>query len=374
MSTTATSRRLDGLTASPDQVVSARVIGAQLFKGALIRERKRADRSSRSLAVALISLNEPAASRLSTSWRRVVDALAAAKRETDILGWFEPRMTVGVIVPEIASAGDGFVKDFSERLRLELGRRLDAQTLQCLTVRLHIHPALAGPAVDDVEPIEPLLIDATRRPTYDLVKRGLDVAGSLTLLILLSPLFLLIAALVKLSSSGPVLFRQTRVGQMRKTFTCLKFRTMQADADHGIHQEFVSSYIKSGARAQEAAKKGVFKITDDPRVTTTGRILRKTSLDELPQLWNVLRGDMSLVGPRPPVPYEVEQYQAWHCRRVLEAKPGITGLWQVNGRSRTTFDEMVRLDLQYAKACSLWTDLKILLATPKAVIAGKGAW
>jgi lipopolysaccharide/colanic/teichoic acid biosynthesis glycosyltransferase len=112
---------------------------------------------------------------------------------------------------------------------------------------------------------------------------------------------------------------------------------------------------------------------NDPRVTPIGHFLRKTSLDELPQLWNVLRGDMSLVGPRPPVPYEVEQYKPWHCRRVVDAKPGITGLWQVTGRSRTTFDEMVRLDLRYARTQSLWTDIKILLATPAAVIAGKGA-
>jgi lipopolysaccharide/colanic/teichoic acid biosynthesis glycosyltransferase len=123
----------------------------------------------------------------------------------------------------------------------------------------------------------------------------------------------------------------------------------------------------------EASRTTLFKIVDDPRVTAVGRMLRKTSFDELPQLWNVLRGDMSLVGPRPPLHYEVEQYEPWHRRRVLEVKPGITGLWQVSGRSRTTFDEMVRLDLRYAKTCSLWTDIKILLATPAAVISGKGA-
>ena len=118
---------------------------------------------------------------------------------------------------------------------------------------------------------------------------------------------------------------------------------------------------------------GVFKITNDPRVTRVGRVLRKTSLDELPQFINVLLGSMSLVGPRPPIPYEVEQYKPWHCRRVVDAKPGITGLWQVTGRSRTTFDEMVRLDLRYARTRSLWIDIKILLQTPAAVIAGKGA-
>jgi lipopolysaccharide/colanic/teichoic acid biosynthesis glycosyltransferase len=153
----------------------------------------------------------------------------------------------------------------------------------------------------------------------------------------------------------------------------LKFRTMQVNADHSIHHEFVTTFIKSGAQAAEPGTEPFFKVTNDPRVTGVGRVLRKTSLDELPQLWNVLVGHMSLVGPRPPLPYELEQYQSWHQRRVLEAKPGITGLWQVAGRSRTTFDEMVRLDLRYAKQRSLWTDLKILVATPKAVISGKGA-
>jgi lipopolysaccharide/colanic/teichoic acid biosynthesis glycosyltransferase len=153
----------------------------------------------------------------------------------------------------------------------------------------------------------------------------------------------------------------------------LKFRTMHVNNDNALHKEFVSSFIKASRNGQAVAGDGVFKITSDPRVTRIGRMLRKSSIDELPQFWNVVRGDMSLVGPRPPLPYEVEQYERWHCRRVIEAKPGITGLWQVFGRSRTTFDEMVRLDLRYVKTCSLLMDLKILLATPKAVIVGKGA-
>jgi lipopolysaccharide/colanic/teichoic acid biosynthesis glycosyltransferase len=160
---------------------------------------------------------------------------------------------------------------------------------------------------------------------------------------------------------------------MMKPFMMLKFRTMHVNNDHAIHREFVSSFIKSGDRTAAAGKTSLFKIVKDPRVTPLGRLLRRTSLDELPQLWNVLRGDMSLVGPRPPLAYEVEQYQWWHRRRVLEAKPGLTGLWQVTGRSRTTFDEMVRLDLRYARTYSAWTDFKILLATPRAVISGKGA-
>jgi lipopolysaccharide/colanic/teichoic acid biosynthesis glycosyltransferase len=197
--------------------------------------------------------------------------------------------------------------------------------------------------------------------------------GSFALLVALSPLLALIAVLVKLTSAGPVFFSQVRVGASEKPFTMLKFRTMRVDSDHSLHQQYVTRFITAGASAVPTDESGLFKIVNDPRVTLVGRLLRKTSLDELPQLWNVLRGDMSLVGPRPPLAYEVEQYKRWHHRRILEAKPGITGLWQVMGRSRTSFDDMVRLDLRYAQTQSAWTDIKILLATPRAVISGKGA-
>ena len=156
----------------------------------------------------------------------------------------------------------------------------------------------------------------------------------------------------------------------------LKFRTMDVNADTRLHQEYMRRFINNRPdvhEPQEGSASKLFKIVNDPRVTPVGRFLRKTSLDELPQLWNVLRGDMSLVGPRPAIAYELEQYKPWHYRRVFDAKPGITGLWQVTGRSRTTFDQMVRLDLRYARTCSVWTDIRILLATPRAVISGKGA-
>jgi lipopolysaccharide/colanic/teichoic acid biosynthesis glycosyltransferase len=218
--------------------------------------------------------------------------------------------------------------------------------------------------------------DGFERPginVSDAIKRGVDIAGSALLLTLLLPVFLLVAVLIKLKSPGAAFFRQVRVGRMMKPFTMIKFRTMHANANQALHHEFYSNFIKSKADAQDTGTAQVFKLANDPRVTPLGRVLRKTSIDELPQLWNVLRGDMSLVGPRPPLHYEVEQYQRWHRRRVLEVKPGLTGLWQVSGRSRTTFDDMVRLDLRYAKSCSLWIDLKILVATPLAVIAGKDA-
>jgi len=242
---------------------------------------------------------------------------------------------------------------------------------------MHVHHGKEETGPEGPRPVDPVLLELcmTRNPSRvrEAIKRGMDIAGSLALLLVPSPLYLLLALLVKVVSPGPVFFRQVRVGQEAKPFTMFKFRTMHVDADRGLHHEFVTNFIKGGCQPPEPGENQVFKITNDPRVTPIGRILRRTSLDELPQFWNVLRGDMSLVGPRPPLAYELEQYRSWHWRRVLEAKPGITGLWQVMGRSRTTFDDMVRLDLRYVRTCSPWTDVKILLATPKAVFSGKGA-
>jgi lipopolysaccharide/colanic/teichoic acid biosynthesis glycosyltransferase len=149
---------------------------------------------------------------------------------------------------------------------------------------------------------------------------------------------------------------------------------MRVNNDAAIHREYVAQFISGKAELHSNGNRGVFKITQDPRVTAVGRFLRKTSLDELPQLINVLIGDMSLIGPRPPIPYEFERYDLWHRRRVVETRPGITGLWQVSGRSRTSFDEMVRLDLLYTKNWSLWLDFKILAETPRAVLSGDGAY
>ena len=217
----------------------------------------------------------------------------------------------------------------------------------------------------------------TREKTNQIalaVKRCIDIIGSGAALLFLAPVFAAIAMIIRLSSKGPALFKQARLGQGGKTFTLLKFRTMRTDCDAKIHQQFVEQFI-AGQPVGDAGQdsKPVFKIQNDSRLTPIGRFLRKTSLDELPQFCNVLLGDMSLVGPRPPIAYEFRAYEVWHRRRVLEIKPGITGLWQVEGRSRTRFDEMVRLDLKYARAWSIWLDLKILLQTPGAVLSGEGA-
>jgi len=201
-----------------------------------------------------------------------------------------------------------------------------------------------------------------------VIKRALDIVGSLFGLVALSPLFLLITIFVKLESKGPAIFKQTRVGKGCRPFTFYKYRSMNENSDPNPHQKYISELI-GGERAQDE----VYKLTDDNRVTKVGRILRKTSLDELPQLFNVLKGDMSLVGPRPALPYEVKMYKDWYKDR-LSVTPGMTGLWQVSGRSQKNFDEMVKLDLAYINKWSLWLDIKILLKTFLVVFSRQGAW
>ena len=216
-----------------------------------------------------------------------------------------------------------------------------------------------------------------REPLSDLqrfLKRTSDIIISSLAVIILSPVLLVISLLVKRGSHGPVLFKQERVGMDGRIFLCYKFRTMDADADDTAHREAYQKNIRGHAEANAGdTDRPVFgKVKDDARVTRTGRWLRRSSLDELPQLFNVLKGDMSVVGPRPPIPYEVEGYELWHRKR-LDMKPGITGLWQVSGRNRLTFDEMVRTDLYYIENWSLWLDLKIILLTLPAVWRGDGA-
>jgi len=352
------------------------IISEQLFRGALMKERKRADRLNQPLVLLIVALKDRVDAQSPSIWVPVIEALATVTRETDVLGWFEAHTAIGVVLPEVHDVEAVRMSELEVRFNGELAKRADRDAIGRLSVRLHLHsdPKRMAAEARIAAPDFPESHTLTEHTTiYDWIKRGLDVIGSSILLAVLAPLFLLIAAAVKLKSSGPVFFEQERMGQQMKPFRMLKFRTMHANADHRLHHEYVTRFILSSGDAQPGGTPGVFKLTNDPRVTPIGGFLRKTSLDELPQLLNVLRGDMSLVGPRPPLPYEVEQYKSWHCRRVLDAKPGITGLWQVTGRSRTTFDEMVRLDLRYARTCSIWTDIKILLATPGAVFSGKGA-
>ena len=205
-----------------------------------------------------------------------------------------------------------------------------------------------------------------------ILKRTFDLIFAALAILVLLPLWLLIALLIKLDSKGPVFYTQERVGMDGRLFLLYKFRTMQANADAELHREYQRAFIAGRAEANLGNEtKPTYKLLADPRITRIGKLLRRTSLDEVPQLLNVMSGDMSLVGPRPPIPYEVEAYELWHRKR-LDMKPGLTGLWQVSGRNRLPFEEMVRLDLFYIENWSLLLDLKIILRTGFVMLAGEG--
>jgi lipopolysaccharide/colanic/teichoic acid biosynthesis glycosyltransferase len=242
--------------------------------------------------------------------------------------------------------------------------------------------------VDWGQVVSPLSTGLTTedRTKYYLIKRVLDLVLTIPALIILSPIIVLIAFLIRLDSPGPSIFRQARMGVKRRShkgksvwepaeFTCYKFRTMVYNADPSLHKEYIKTFINYDPQIMaviQGEDNSTHKLVNDPRVTRLGRILRKTSLDELPQLWNVLTGEMSLVGPRPAILYELEEYQPWHFQR-LQATPGLSGLWQVTARSSVEFDEMVNLDIEYINRQSIWLDLNIIMKTPIVVLTGKGA-
>lgn len=349
------------------------------FARVLELERKRSERSRKPFLLLLVHLE--GAADLNGEWDRffhqVLSAIGSMTRETDLTGWYQEGSKLGTIFTELGEskdleiAIDSIVSKTISSLQHYVGEEQVAK----LDVSCHVFPEdwdLKKPGGRVDTNLYPDLAHRKKsRWLQSVSKRAIDVFCSGLALLTLSPLFLLIATAIKLTSRGPVLFRQQRTGEFNRLFTFLKFRSMYVSNDSNIHEQYVRKLIKGELATP---KDGVFKIQNDPRITPVGRFLRKTSLDELPQFWNVFVGDMSLVGPRPPLPYEVAVYDLWHRRRVLEAKPGITGLWQVNGRSRTCFDDMVRLDLYYTRESSLWLDVKILLQTPKAVLAGDGAY
>jgi exopolysaccharide biosynthesis polyprenyl glycosylphosphotransferase len=231
-------------------------------------------------------------------------------------------------------------------------------------------PLYATDAIRGASPVIPLTEHA-RAGAW--TKRAFDIMFTLMIAVLGLPFYLLIAALIKLTSEGPVLFVQERVGQDGRTFRFYKFRTMLVDNNDHQHRSFTEDFIKGRLMSEGEEGGRVFKLKNDPRVTSIGRFLRKTSLDELPQFINVLRGEMTLVGPRPPLAYELAHYKEWHRGR-LAVKPGLTGLWQVSGRSTAPFDEMVMLDLYYIENWSLALDLKIIARTVPVMLFGLGGY
>ena len=379
------SRKTDGWSRhglfAVEAETAADIFPRSLFMKMLCLERNRAERSGRRLVLMLVesqSLLKPG-DHVGAA-EKIRCALSRATRETDIKGWYRDGAVIGVIFTEIPLAATSVVQILSRKVNHAFHAELGAQAGE-LELTFHVFPDhpegddFGSPDPETFSTIYPdLMAEIESRRVPLLVKRCLDIVGSLLALLFLAPLMVLIAIAVKLTSPGPVLFRQARLGQSGKSFTFLKFRSMHAKADPAIHEAYIKRFISNQTDCPaDGAGNQVFKLQSDPRVTRVGRFLRRTSLDEIPQFFSVLVGHMSLVGPRPPLPYEFANYEIWHRRRLLAMKPGITGFWQVEGRSRVKFDEMVRMDIAYARTWSLWMDIKILLRTPRAVVSGNGA-
>jgi lipopolysaccharide/colanic/teichoic acid biosynthesis glycosyltransferase len=351
-------------------------LGEEAFRRMLVIERKRTERSGKPFLLMLLEAgNHQGSEKNGKALGSALSALLLSTRETDVIGWYKDRSAVGAVFTGLAvDDRNSILSIILTRVSTTLRDTLTLEQFNQFSISFHFFP-------DDWDqdnsgrPSNTALYpdlsnrDKVKRPLLG-IKRAMDIVGSSLALTIGAPLFLIIALVVKASSKGPALFSQLRVGRYGQPFPFLKFRSMHIDNDPSAHREYVTKLIAGQATHELSNGNGVYKLTNDKRVTQVGRFLRRTSLDELPQFLNVFRGDMSLVGPRPAIPYEVASYQTWHRRRVLDVKPGITGLWQVNGRNLIKFDEMVRLDLQYAKSWSPWLDIKILMRTPRAVLRG----
>jgi lipopolysaccharide/colanic/teichoic acid biosynthesis glycosyltransferase len=344
-------------------------------------ERKRSERSGKPFLLMLLDMKDGMATEKNGKViNKVFSALAQTTRETDVMGWYGTN-SVGVMFTELnLDDRDLILRTIMNKASEALRQKMLPEQFDRITISFHLFPEEWDHKLPE-RPSNPALYpDLSKRDSskklFTTIKRVMDVVGSVLAIVIASPLFLGIAVAIKLTSKGPVFFRQKRIGQYGVPFVFLKFRSMYVNNDTSVHKAYVTQLIAGEAEPKPSPDgngESVYKLTKDARITRVGRFIRRLSLDELPQFFHVLHGEMSLVGPRPPIAYEVEAYDIWHRRRVLEAKPGITGLWQVNGRSRVKFDDMVRLDLKYATTWSPWMDIKILLRTPAAVIFGEGA-
>ena len=368
--------------ANSDPTGGRGILNEETFHRMISLERRRTERSRKPFLLMLLDMGDHLSSGATGKvLSKILAGLSGLTRETDIAGWYKRDSVVGVMFTEIGLEDrNSIVSTMIERLGTALRGDVSPEQFDQISVSFHMYPEEWNPDHEvPNRPSNPALYpdlskqaDTKRFSNY--LKRVMDVVGSAGALIVGAPLFLIIALAIRATSKGPVLFRQKRIGQYGRPFDFLKFRSMYTGNDASKHKEYVQKLIAGKAECHtDGNGNAVFKLTKDPRITRVGAILRRTSLDELPQFINVLMGEMSLVGPRPPVPYEVEKYDVWHRRRLLEAKPGITGLWQVSGRCRVAFDDMVRLDLQYARTWSPWEDIKILVRTPAAVVFGDGA-
>jgi len=314
--------------------------------------------------------------------RKILSQIYSLTRETDIKGWYADGFVIGIIFTEMSGGSkDMIMESIAHRVKTNFFHNIKPEVMKEIRISLNWFPDKDDEFENNYTPDERFypdrLEDRRRRPAL-FIKRAMDITGSLLGLILFSPLFIIIPVLIKIFSRGPVFYKQQRTGLFGKEFTFFKFRSMRAGCEEIDHRKYVKNLISNGTGQNPGSagteKNTLFKMDHDDRITPIGKYLRKTSLDELPQFINVLKGNMSLVGPRPPIPYEREEYEMWHMKRIINVKPGITGLWQVEGRSLCSFDDMVRLDLKYIKEWSIWLDIKIILKTPWAVIRCKGAY
>ncbi len=344
------------------------VLPRQHFLWQLRREKRRSDRSKSPLSIALFRYQGSAYDEL-RSTERMLTILHHNKRETDMLGELGHDL-VAVLLPDTRGKG-------TQRFMQKIARHADAlpfaQSVGTYPDQLFDALAAGTPRFAEFHPY--FLDDGETQRFRDRVKRLLDLAGASVGLVLASPFMAVAALAIARTSPGPIIFKQVRLGRHGVPFVFYKFRTMHCNVDDRIHREHVAALIAgdSQSNTRGGTAKTWSKLEADPRITRVGRILRKTSIDELPQLFNVLKGDLSLVGPRPALPYEAEKYQAWHLRRIFARKPGISGLWQAYSRGDSTFDDMVRMDIQYIRNWSLGLDLKILLKTVKVVLRRTGA-
>ncbi|MDI1231728.1 MAG: sugar transferase [Methylobacter sp.] len=352
------------------RVTSGEIFYDSHFLKQLRLETLRAQRSKSTLSLILLTLDKEADVK-SINMNEILGIIREKTRDTDMSG-FVNHNAICVLLPDTDEAG-------AKAICAKLANENSPFSMTTSSYPDHIFESLTknGYVRPDAFPFELWdsggLIDASWfKP---LLKRGLDVVGSIFGIFIFMPVMLITALAIKVTSPGPVIFSQIRLGKQGTPFTFYKFRSMHVNMDNQIHREYVQDFIKGNhAKVNQGdTEKPLYKIKSDPRITRVGKFIRKTSIDELPQFFNVLKGNMSLVGPRPPLAYEAEKYQAWHLRRILEMKPGITGLWQVEGRSKTEWNDSVRLDIRYIQNWSLLYDLKILLRTVKEVLKCRGA-
>ena len=327
-----------------------RIHPSKAFTSILTRERDRADRTG--LEFCLVAFEAGTNNGRGAVTRYLVSLVTSRIRTTDDAGWLDDGR-IGVVLPHTSTDGawkfaHNVLKEFDE----------ESPRPACT---VYAYPSSwlsdADGGGEQAKPLDSAILGGI--PAW---KRAIDISGSIFALIVLSPLLLAVAILIKIVSPGPLFFRQERMGLLGKTFTLWKFRSMHVNADTSVHKEYLHELINN--------EKSMTKLDNkkDPRIIPFGTILRKTGIDELPQLINVLRGEMSLVGPRPCLPYEAREYQPWQKRR-FDTIPGLTGLWQVSGKNRTTFKEMMRLDIAYAKKLKFLLDVKIFLKTIPAIVA-----